>query len=41
MHCIVFITSLYLYYTYKFVLVEPTVFHEQILVVINVFTLLD
>ena len=40
MHWIVFMTSLYMYYAFSFVLVEHSVGHEPIFVLINVFTLL-
>ena len=40
MHCIVFLTSLYMYYAPYFVLVKHSVFYEPISVLINIFMLL-
>ena len=40
MHSIVFMTSFYVNYTLSFVLVEHSVCHEPISVLINVFTVL-
>ena len=40
MHKIVFMTSLYMYYDLSFVVAEHSVYHEQILFLVNVLTLL-
>ena len=40
MHWIVFMTSLYMYHALSFVLIEHSVCHEPIFILINVFTLL-